>query len=332
LNEMSKIEKTAMTKDDVGANEEEVGESVKEKITPMIGSPLKKKDDNKKSDDREKRRKKREEMRSKMLGVVGKIDTESKSSKKIKFDDNILEQTEGLEKPADVIAAPDDQKKEEDIENQNDDDDEVEEVKASKAREDALERRNEERNSSLATKKLEKKKKRKRTGKLLLQDEEKIEDEEKIQDEEKIDDEEKIQDEKQIQDEDLDEQFFAQLDTELEEKRQDKKNKKKKSAQPKSKHTTFISDEFTDPTDVGHNISVVVLKSSSLVAPSKPSPAAQVFSKTKIESGKFILKKTKRRRKEVRGWERSRKVNRLMTPQGKAKQQAKPAAHFVINA
>lgn len=247
---------------------------------------------------REQRKKRRDELRSKSVGVVvGKIDTSKTASNKILFGDKY-----DAEQASQKVVAALQEEKEEDS-----DDDQVEEVKASVAKEQALEQRQKERKTATELHKLEATIKRKRKP---------VE-----------------------EDAPMDDDFFAQLDVELDEERKEKK--RKVAAAPKGKHTTFVStNENDDVVEADHNIEVVVLAdaattvaASSFVGGSKPSEAAMIFSRGRMEDGISAIKKsggaTKTKPQKSQGWKRSNKMNRILLTK---KRTNKPASHFVIKA
>ena len=94
------------------------------------------------------RKKRGGDLRSKSVGLVGKIDTEQTSGRKITFGDD--------------FAADEESKEEEnEEEEEEDDDDQVEEVTASVAKEQAMEQLQQERKTAIKTQKLDTKRKRK---------------------------------------------------------------------------------------------------------------------------------------------------------------------------
>jgi len=140
----------------------------------------------------------------------------------------------------------------------------------------------------------------------------------------------------------MDEDFFAQLDVELDEERKEKKRKSTTTA-PKGKHTTFVSKDENDAAfQADHNIEVVVLAessnsttaaSSSVSRGTAPSEAAMLFSRSRMVDGISAIKKsggpTKKKPQKTEGWKRSNKMNRILSTK---KRNNKPAAHFVIKA
>lgn len=244
------------------------------------------------------RKNRKDALRSKAMGVVvGKIDTEQSTSRKIVFGDDY---------EADDKKQQQQQQVEEEFKNNDDDDDdsddEVEEVKASVAKEKVLEQMQQERKTASELQKLETKRKRKAA----------VEEDDEVTP--------------------MDEDFFAQLDADMEKERKEKK----RASTPKGRHTAFVSTEETDDAiQAEHNIEVVVLGTSSAqeikaVPGTQPSDAALVFSRSRMVDGLTTVKKSgvsKKKPAKVEGWKRSTKMNRHMLGR---KQRKKPAAHFVI--
>lgn len=244
---------------------------------------------------RESKKKRSEDLRSKSVGLVGKIDTEQTAAKKIIFRNDELadvtvQSTKGL--------ANDDEALDDD-----DDDDNVEEVKASVAKEQVLGQMQQERKTAIVVQKIETKRKRKAVHATPTTDDA------------------------------MDAEFFAKLDAELDQERRDKKQAK---IAPKGKKTTFVSrDETDNVVERDHNISVVVLGAPEAVAAAtgtKPSHAALVFSRSKLQDGISTIKKTgisKKKPAKKEGWKRSQKTTRILAS-GRKQRRSKPAAHFVI--
>jgi hypothetical protein len=243
---------------------------------------------------RESRKKRGGDLRAKSVGLVGKIDTEQTSGKKIVFGEDLtLEE----EMPATAATTKNDQKDDGD-----DEDDNVEEVKASEAKEQVLGQIQQERKTAGVLQKLDTKRKRKIV-------------------------------EEQV--EDMDEDFFAQVDVELDRER---KEKKQVTVVPKGKRTTFMAKEEKDyAVEREHNIEVVVLGPDAAVAAAsgtKPSEAALLFSRSRLQNGISTIKKTgvsKKKPAKKEGWKRSKKMTRVLIS-GKHQRRSKPAAHFVIKA
>lgn len=247
---------------------------------------------------RESKKKRSEDLRAKSVGLVGKIDTEQTAAKKIIFRDEVADEavpdTHGLANDDEALDNDDD-----------DDDDNVEEVKASVAKEQVLGQMQQERTTATVLQKIETKRKRKAVDLTPTTDDA------------------------------MDEDFFAKLDAELDQERRDKKQAK---IAPKGKKTTFISREETENVvEREHNIAVVVLGSPEAVAAAtgtKPSQAALLFSRSKLQDGISTIKKTgisKKKPAKKEGWRRSHKTTRILTS-GRKQRRSKPAAHFVIKA
>lgn len=266
----------------------------------------------------ETRRKTREELRSKNMGLGLKIDTKDvTTSRKITFDDAILEEME--QDPEEQEDPEEDMKAEKGDENEDDSDD-IEEVKGISARQKALEQRSVERENSKA-KKLVKKPKKKRSN--------------------KVSDEAKGAEESD--DDDFDDTFFEQLEGEMSTQRLN--NLKSENSNPSGKHTAFVfadDDNVQEPIQAGHNIELVVLgneQSSSRLVDSKlgttPSEAAIVFSRSKLFHGKdaktALSKKRQSNKTEVGAWKRSKKMNRIMFAGKRTAGKGRPAAHFAIH-
>lgn len=242
---------------------------------------------------RESRKKRGGDLRSKSVGLVGKIDTEQTSAKKIVFGKDFTVDNE-------VLATAATTKNDEKDDGDDDDDDNVEEVKASEAKEQVLGQIQRERKTAGVLQKIDAKRKRKVV-------------------------------EEQV--EEMDDDFFAQVDAELDRER---KENKQVSAAPKGKRTTFIAKEEKDyAIEREHNIEVVVLGSDVAVAAAsgtKPSEAALFFSRSRLQNGISTIKKTgvsKKKPAKQEGWKRSKKMTRVLIS-GKRQRRSKPAAHFVI--
>ena len=181
----------------------------------------------------------------------------------------------------------------------DDDDDNVEEVKASVAKEQVLGQMQQERKTAIVLQKIETKRKRKAV------------------------------DATPTTDDAMDAEFDAELD-------QERRDKKQAKIAPKGKKTTFVSrDETDNVVERDHNISVVVLGAPEAVAAAtgtKPSHAALVFSRSKLQDGISTIKKTgisKKKPAKKEGWKRSQKTTRILAS-GRKQRRSKPAAHFVI--
>ncbi|KAI2507818.1 hypothetical protein MHU86_6598 [Fragilaria crotonensis] len=246
---------------------------------------------------RESKKKRSDDLRAKSVGLVGKIDTKQTAAKKIIFrDDELADETVPFTKE----LTNDDEALDDD-----DDDGNVEEVKASVAKEQVVGQMQLERKTAIVLQKIETKRKRKAVDTMPTTDDA------------------------------MDEDFFAKLDAELDQERRDKKQAK---IAPKGKKTTFISREETENVvEREHNIAVVVLGSPEAVAAAtgtKPSQAALLFSRSKLQDGISTIKKTgisKNKPAKKEGWRRSHKTTRILAS-GRKQRRSKPAAHFVIHA
>ena len=256
----------------------------------------------------EAKRKTREGLRSKNMGLGIKINAaEMTTNRKITFNDDILEE---LKKESQEEMEGNE---EEDDHNSSD---EMEEVKGSSARETALEQRNTERKNANVTR-LEKKTRKKQTKPIDTMND---------------------------SDDDLNEEFFEQLDNELATHRHEKKMLA--ITKPKGKRIAFVSadDEVKETIQANHNIELVVLGTDSIMVKSVdaklgtvPSEAAIIFSRSKLMHGKdmnIIRSKTKQKKRATvtSGWIRSKKMNRILFGGKRNAGQGQPAVHFVVNA
>ena len=297
---------------------------------------------------RELRRQQQENLRLRSTGkvshiVVDKKDTEQdededheESSKKvnrrIKFDDKDDEGS--VEQPTEDISERQDKSDDLDQED-DDDDDELEEVKGTSAVDEEKKRRALERDAARVA---VNRKKRKRRHKTL-----------------------DMHDGVDSDDEDLDDEFFAQLDSER--RRKDSAVVDKQPLpRPKGKRTVFEIEPAKDsalverePVSQDHDIEVVVLGKirgrvddydhPSLTEVSKPlSETALLFSRSKLLDGSDVLSPKKQRQltkekkqgrgakrqsqkeasvsTKVAGWKRSKKMNnRLWIAAGNSKKQ-----------
>mmetsp|Transcript_19028 Transcript_19028/g.28713 ORF Transcript_19028/g.28713 Transcript_19028/m.28713 type:complete len:193 (-) Transcript_19028:339-917(-) len=173
----------------------------------------------------------------------------------------------------------------------NDEDDQIEEVKGTRAKELALDQREKERKTAGEMKKLDSNR-RKRKNTLEESDEE----------------------------DEMDDNFFDQVDIDLDAERQEKRSSKTSS---RGKRTTFISQEEKDSSiDTGNNIEVVVLNSMPIAASGcNPSENAFVYSRSRLLDGKFSLTKSRKLRKhdKTEGWRRSTKMNRIILGRSSAR-------------
>ena len=259
------------------------------------------------------KQKTREVLRSKNMGLGIKINTtETVTSKKITFNDEILEalKKEPLE---DVKGKEEDEEEENDSESSDED---MEEIKGSSAREKALGQRSTERENA-KVKNLERKYRKKKTKPI---------------------------DTMKGSDDDFNEEFFEQLDNELATRRLEKK--KLTINEPKGKRIAFVSadDEVRETIQTDYNIELVVIGNDSAMAKSvdaklgtAPSEAAIIFSRSKLMHGKdlnFVRSKTKQKKRATVtiGWTRSKKMNRIMYSNKRNAAHGQPAVHFVVNA
>lgn len=278
---------------------------------------------------REVRRKRRENIKSRNTGVGLSISTSKKanSSKKIMFDDDSDNQEElddGDGQPDEHMAdANKDDKGRDgsDDDSSDSDDDVIEEVKSSVARDKALEQLSRERETSKVQKLQTRTKKRKTKT---------VEEEE----------------------DDFDEDFFAQVDSEMAEQRKQRKIDKE-SNPPAGRHTTFLSaEEELDslPIQADHNIELVVLgdadteknQVNALALQNtqdnvgiEPSEMSHLFARGQLASGRdqAKIKGTKKKKQTDPGWRRSKKMNALAFERAKVKRRkgrGMAAANFVV--
>jgi hypothetical protein len=283
-------------------------------LTPATYSPTTKGGEgSEQGKSREARRNRREDLRSKSTGLGISISNDRTlvvpPNKKIVFDDEVEAETP----------------REREVENETamivdaEDDDAVEEVQTDIARIQAQKQRDEERESALEALKT---KKRKRKSKSLEKSK------------------------PQIDDNELDDEFFEQLDAEREQTRMTGIVSAEPTKQQRGRHTTFVAngDEVDGPVKAGHNIEVVVLKDqgqlSASVGTFVASEAAQLFSRNRLNDGsdavsaKQLHKAKKAGRKAVDNttWKRSKKMNRLLLPGVQSVRKSGKgfaAAHFV---
>ena len=274
---------------------------------------------------RELRQKRRSNLKSRNMGVGISISTEA-TSKKITFDDETLlsEQQDKVEEDThkdvndthkDASSGDNDSDK---ADNDDDDDDVIEEVKTSVARVKAIEQLAKERETVKVQQLQTRTKKRKKT---VQQDEEQ---------------------------EDFDDEFFAQVDVEMEEQR---KQKKMKQSAPVGRHTAFLSTEEeidSRPIQTDHNIELVVLGdvrvgknqvNSALPqtledkAGIEPSETSHLFARGRLTTGKEQAKRKGTKKKDGPGWNRSKKMNVLAFGRSKVKRRKgrrAAAANFVV--
>lgn len=232
------------------------------------------------------RKKRSQDLRSKSVGLVGKIDVgESSQGKRIVFGDSIESISDDDDDESEMQTGK--------IEGDEDEDDEIEEVKGTRAKELALAQREKERKTAGEMKKLDSNR-RKRKNILEESDEE----------------------------DEMDDNFFDQVDIDLDAERQEKHDSKTSS---RGKRTTFVSQEEKDSSiETGNNIEVVVLRANSMpIATSgcNPSENAFVYSRSRLLDGKFSLTKNRKLRKhdKTEGWRRSTKMNRIILGRSSAR-------------
>jgi len=248
---------------------------------------------------RARRKKRSHDLRSKNVGVVGKIDIGQSlnNRKKTSFgdddEDEVVTDEDKLDSMKGSSTEIDDKEKSDSSD--DDEDDQVEEVKASTAKELAQKQRQQERETS------EQKKKDSRKRKKTVAKEESDNEEE------------------------MDDAFFKELDMDLDEEQNKKVQAKLK---PKGKRTTFIAEEdesINHTTD--HSIQVVVLESKNnamlTTEHHKASKKAELFSrnllfrgdpKKKTQASKHSTRSGKSRKKPVE-WKRSSKMSRIILAQ-----------------
>ena len=322
---------TEPTNDETPAANHEITDANDESSTP---TPSKRKG---------RKKNQRDELKSKNTGVglaisIDDEDSAAKQNKKIVFGDD--EEGDALverEDPEPNAGGGNDNEeagdgdKPETIENEakedqdEDADDAVEEVKGSKAREEVLHQLEAEEKGAVKVKKT-----RNRKGR-VKEDQEQGEESE----------------------DELDDDFFAELETvkaEESQKQTDAQKKKKK----KGKHTTFVFDENNDgkgdnldpskSRDVGHNIQVVVLPiqedgpmddAITAFPTGTLSEEALLYSRSQLNNGfdKSVAGKRKRNApvRPDTSWKRSRKMNLLLTPKSRFHRKGRkgrPAANF----
>ena len=207
---------------------------------------IKTKNTRKKMDIKESKSKRKADLRRKNMGLgIGNIDVNASSSnkgKKIRFDNHSDDDDgddDGSVGDHDIVDENDNQKLEEEKEEESDD--EVEQVSAAVAKEKSLQIRAAEREIRKVENSMTQKRKRKK----------------KVTKEEHLDDE----------DDELDEDFFAMVDTARENDSKVKKLKQESiiSAKKLGRHTTFVSEDKNLANNIvqaDHNIEVVVLPSS----------------------------------------------------------------------
>jgi hypothetical protein len=266
--------------------------------------------------DGNRRKKQNDEIQSKNtgLGISIEISGSSKQqSKKIVFDEDEIVTADDPEK-VHALDAP--QGVEKGAPSDDDVDDAVEEVKGSSAREEVLHQLQLEEKGAVKTKKTKKRKERRNAK------------------------------EKDPGDDDLDDDFFAQLETVRAEEEQ---KKMLASRRKKSKHTTFVFDEInqsptgiSQPISMGHNIQVVVLpeleemETDDVITaqPLSSLPAeALLYARCSLPDGSDKGGKRKRGSPNLpdTSWKRSRKMNLILSSKARFHRvggRGLPAANF----
>lgn len=256
-------------------------------------------DDDKVLSPRQARQQRREQLRSKSTGLGLLISTKPKSKR---FDDNQEEEHDEPEEEPMVKEQVPLMAESSPTGDSDDDDSVVEEVGASTAR--AVVEEQMEQEQATATVVEPKRKRKKRPV---------------------------------VEKEELDDEFFAELDAERE------KDRKESQPQAKSRKTTFVVEgedaKPVEPIPVEHNIEVVVLEQLAPTLPkTKLSDECLLYSRSRLTDGADI-ESTKQRQKRKKtghkvqstGWKRSRKMNHLLAP-GAKKRRTKGvrAPHFVV--
>ena len=150
-------------------------------------------------------------------------------------------------------------------------------------------------------------------------------------------------------DEELEQDFFRQVDSEMAQQRKQQKIDKKDST-PTGRHTTFLSTEEemeSGPIQTNHNIELVVLgkadegpSNNALLQSAQdkvglePSQVSHLFARGGLTSGKDQAKRkgTKKKIQSNAGWKRSKKMNILAFGRRKVKRRkGRAAANFVVS-
>jgi len=282
---------------------------------------------------REKKRK--EELKSKATGLGLKISLDQNpapgSNNKIVFDDTNLPTGDDSTGES-VHSASEERRKDSNKDDGNDDDDDdddddaVEEVQGKAARDEALDQMKTEAQQSLKSKK--KRMRKARVEKTEAPSPQKAGD-----------------DESGDGDDDMDEEFFAQLESAREAESEKKKELLDKSAaRAKGRHTTFVFERnegdaraVSEPVEIDESIQVVVLKNpstgtSSFMTDTAISKRALVYSRNNIEDGSDRMageaemkRKRNRSGEETQPWRRARP--RLAMGRSRLKK-GKPAGSF----
>jgi hypothetical protein len=257
------------------------------------------------------------------VGIGVSISTKTTPNKKIVFDDDNSEE-EPMDENDGINGIEPTSKKEgvnqAEGSDSDDDDDAVEEVKSSVARETIMEQRAKERETVKEQKlQIRTKKRKKSVEKKLLDGDE------------------------------FDEEFFAQVDSEMAAQQKQKKAEKDSLSGSAGRHTTFVSaeeEETTGPIKADHNIEIVVLgnegvadgallRSTEAKAGIELTEASHLFARNRLTDGKEQTKKkgTTKKKQDDPGWKRSKKMYVLAF--GRAKVQRRKgcgtaAAHFIV--
>lgn len=277
---------------------------------------------------KELKRKSRGELRSRNMGLGLSIPSHTEESTPRKH--TMFDEDESNTPFVETKSAIDENAKEEE-EEEDDDDDAVEEVKSNFAREQSLQQRAIERATADISRLHAKSKKRKK----------------KTSD----------KNEKDEVEEEFDDDFFAQIDSEMASNREQTKEKDQGSV--KGKHTAFISahdDAMDEPIQANNNsnIELVVLggddkdsqnddderlRTVESKLGTEPSEKAVLFSRSALLNGsdgpnnKIKTKKTSTRKKQDDVWKRSKKTNRLAVSGSRVHRRTgggNAAAHFVM--
>lgn len=270
---------------------------------------------NKPTSARELRKRRREELKTRNMGVGLSISKNATSSNKIVFGDSDDNEEELVEDEAREAG----DKEQEHASSDESDDDAIEEVKSSVARDKAMEQLERERETARLEKLQTKTKKRKHK---------------------------QVVEQKDNEEEDFDEDFFAQVDSEMAQQRKQRKLEKQ-AVVPTGRHTTFVATEDevdSQPIQSDHNIELVVLgteaattstflSKSSDSAGIEPSEASHFFARGRLADGKDQARKkgTKKKQQKDQGWKRSKKMNTLTFGRAKTKgRRGCAAANFLV--
>ena len=155
----------------------------------------------------------------------------------------------------------------------------------------------------------------------------------------------KTVDEDEEEEEEFDEDFFAQVDSEIADERKQKKMDKE-STPSAGRHTTFLSTEEEvdlQPIQADHNIELVVLGNGDTETnqvsftedKEEPSELSHLFARGRLADGKeqAKIKGTKKKKQSDAGWKRSKKMNAVAFGQAKVarrKGRGTAAANFEL--